>query len=142
MKFKDLLIYGLVALSVIIVIKGAEYSLSMKAGNPGLYLAIGAALFIILGIFIARQLYFDKRSAGTTEIKRATAEELGLSKRESDVLELVIAGMSNQEIADKLFISVPTVKTHLSNIYSKLDVSRRTQAVQKAIELGIFQTHT
>ena len=142
MKFKDLFIYGLIALSVIIVIKGVEYSLSMRVGNPGLFLAVGAGLFIILGIFIARQLYFDGRSSGRTEIRRTTAEELGLSKRESDVLELVIAGMSNQEIADKLFISVPTVKTHLSNIYSKLDVSRRTQAVQKAIELGIFQTHT
>jgi ATP/maltotriose-dependent transcriptional regulator MalT len=54
------------------------------------------------------------------------------------VLKLIEAGMSNQEIASRLFISITTVKKHISNIYAKLDVKTRTQAVSRAKELGFF----
>ncbi|NJO00897.1 MAG: DNA-binding response regulator, partial [Bacteroidia bacterium] len=63
---------------------------------------------------------------------------LGLSNREYEILGLIAQGYSNQEIADQLFISLPTVKTHSSNLFSKLDVKRRTQAVQRAKELNIL----
>ncbi|HNC12260.1 MAG TPA: LuxR C-terminal-related transcriptional regulator, partial [Cyclobacteriaceae bacterium] len=55
-----------------------------------------------------------------------------------EVLELMAKGFSNQEIADKLFVSLNTVKTHSSNLFLKLEVSRRTQAVQKAKELQLL----
>jgi LuxR family maltose regulon positive regulatory protein len=61
-----------------------------------------------------------------------------LSAREIEVLKLIEAGLSNQEIASKLFISVTTVKRHISNIYAKLDVKTRTQAVSSGKELGFF----
>jgi LuxR family maltose regulon positive regulatory protein len=61
-----------------------------------------------------------------------------LSERELEVLYLMAAGMRNKEIAAKLFISLNTVKTHLKNINSKLDVTNRTQAVARAKELGFM----
>jgi ATP/maltotriose-dependent transcriptional regulator MalT len=67
----------------------------------------------------------------------AEAERLGLSKRELDVLELMSQGLSNQEIADKLFVSLNTVKTHASNIFMKLDVKRRTAAIEMARKLKL-----
>ncbi|HWY39055.1 MAG TPA: LuxR C-terminal-related transcriptional regulator, partial [Bacteroidia bacterium] len=65
-------------------------------------------------------------------------EKLGISKRELDVLSLMAMGLSNEEIAGKLFVSLNTVKTHSSNIFSKLDVKRRTQATEKAKRLNII----
>lgn len=65
-------------------------------------------------------------------------KQLSISKREYEVLELIATGMSNQEIADKLFVSLNTVKTHSSRLFEKLDVSRRTQAVDKAKSLGLI----
>ncbi|MBL7864664.1 MAG: response regulator transcription factor, partial [Cyclobacteriaceae bacterium] len=67
------------------------------------------------------------------ELERRT-----ISKREHEVLELIARGHSNQEIADKLFVSVNTIKTHLSNLFLKLEVSRRTQAIQKAKDLRLI----
>jgi LuxR family maltose regulon positive regulatory protein len=63
-----------------------------------------------------------------------------LSKRELELLRLLAAGLSNQDIAERLFLSPHTVKTHVRNIYSKLDVSSRTQAVARARVLGILLT--
>jgi LuxR family maltose regulon positive regulatory protein len=60
-----------------------------------------------------------------------------LSERELEVLALVAQGLSNREIAERLFITVGTVKTHAHNIYGKLGVNRRTEAVARAQELGL-----
>ncbi|AFS69724.1 MULTISPECIES: response regulator transcription factor [Exiguobacterium] len=62
-----------------------------------------------------------------------------LTEREQEVLQLMARGMANQEIADELFISLKTVKTHVSNILSKLDVVDRTQAVVYAFKHGIVK---
>lgn len=89
-------------------------------------------LFLGLGIWFGIR-FFNQKEA----LKGYKAEDLGLSKREIEVLELLAQGLSNQEIADKLFVSLNTAKTHISSIYSKLGVSRRTQAVEKARKLSI-----
>ena len=65
-------------------------------------------------------------------------ESLGVSDREYDVLKLLAEGHSNQEIADLLFVSANTVKTRLAHLYEKLEVSRRTQAIQKAKALSLI----
>jgi LuxR family maltose regulon positive regulatory protein len=61
-----------------------------------------------------------------------------LTNRELDVLELLAQRLSNQEIAEKLFISTTTIKTHLQNIYGKLNVSKRREAAEKAKKIGIL----
>ena len=72
------------------------------------------------------------------EKNKAEAKRLGLSQRELEVLELMSAGLSNQEIADKLFVSLNTIKTHSAKIFEKMDVKRRTQAVEMAKRLHII----
>ncbi len=95
-----------------------------------------AVVFTGIGLWIGF-LNFNKAKTVTTS-NEAVGKTFGLSKRELEVLELIADGHSNQEIADKLFVSLNTVKTHLSNIFSKLNVQRRTQAVQKARDYQII----
>jgi len=65
-------------------------------------------------------------------------EDLGITPRELDILELIAEGLSNREIAEKLFVSENTVKTHSSRVFSKLGARRRTQAVQLGKEFGLL----
>ena len=77
--------------------------------------------------------------SGPLEINAALIKELGLSEREMDVLKAMAEGKSNSGIAEKLFVSESTIKTHVSNIFVKLDVKRRTQAINQAREMRIIQ---
>ena len=120
-------IYGLVMGVVLILLEIIQYRTRIRDLEIELYGILVGGIFLALGTWIGVQLYHRK----TTKEKLNTAT-LNLSKREKEVLELLAEGYSNQEIADKLFVSLNTTKTHISNIYSKLGVSRRTQAVQKA----------
>ena len=61
-----------------------------------------------------------------------------LSERELEVLALIAAGMSNQDIAAKLFLSTSTIKTHINRLYRKLDARSRTQAIARARELNLI----
>ncbi len=98
-----------------------------------LFGGIIAVVFLGLGIWIGIIIYQKKSLSGQFANKK-----LGLSKREIEVLELLAEGYSNQEIGDKLFVSLNTIKTHISSIYQKLNVQRRTQAIQRAQELKII----
>jgi DNA-binding CsgD family transcriptional regulator len=85
--------------------------------------------FTALGIWIGHRL--TRRSpVDSFEVNTKALTYLGISERETAVLSLLTTGRSNQEIADQLFVSPNTVKTHLNNLYRKLDVTRRGQAVQ------------
>jgi len=77
-----------------------------------------------------------RETAGAFD-REAFIRETGISDRELEVLQLILQGASNQEIADRLFLSLSTVKTHVSNLFLKLGVSRRTQAAQKARAWGL-----
>ena len=109
-----------------------------------------AIVFTVLGIWLALKLVKPKvetriiekeiyiESTPPTAINQKEISNLGISKRELDVLQLMATGLSNEEIAEQLFISLNTVKTHSSNIFLKLEVKRRTQAVEKAKRLNII----
>ncbi len=109
-----------------------------------------AIVFTVLGIWLALKLVKPKietrivekeiyiESTPPTTINQTEISNLGISKRELDVLQLMATGLSNEEIAEQLFISLNTVKTHSSNIFLKLEVKRRTQAVEKAKRLNII----
>lgn len=106
------------------------------------YIAIVALLFTGLGMWLALKL-----SRPTSPVVAATdrfvanetaIEKFNLSKRELEVLQGMAKGLSNQEIADQLFVSVSTVKSHCNNLFDKLDVRRRTQAIQVARRMGIL----
>jgi ATP/maltotriose-dependent transcriptional regulator MalT len=99
-----------------------------------------AVLFTGLGVWAGLRLTRRKAVTANLDFKLNEAElqRLGISKREYEVLELIAQGLSNQEIAERLFVSLNTVKTHSSNLFLKLDVRRRTEAVRRAKELSLL----
>ncbi len=115
-------------------------------GNSSLEFSIAAVavIFLFVGIYINKQREAkNNTSTSNTNTEKQTVdytqiETLGLSKREYEVLCKLAQGHTNKEIASLLFISESTIKTHVSNLYVKLDVKRRTQAIQKAKELQIL----
>ncbi len=112
------------------------------------YIGTVAALFLLFGLWVGSRLLKRKAEkeviVQTLTVPEAVAANPdlaagnGITVRELEVLQLIAQGHSNQEIADKLFVSLNTVKTHSSNLFLKLDVKRRTQAVQKAKELKLI----
>ena len=80
-----------------------------------------------------------RRRAEKFEINTQAQQSLGLSDRELEVLSLIAAGQSNKEIARRLEVSPNTVKTHIANLFGKLGVQRRTEAILRARELGVIR---
>ncbi len=144
---RTIILYGLGLALLMIALKSIEYRYMLRDLSTEFYVTLVALLFTSVGIWVGLKLRGEKASliekVPTDEIesKKLKAEQLaetGISQREYEVLQLMAEGHTNQEIADQLFISLNTVKTHSSNLFAKLDVKRRTQAVQKAKELALL----
>lgn len=136
---KTVILYGLSLAALIFLLKLLQYRFLVRDLSLEFYMGLLAVLFTSVGIWAGLKLTSKKTitiPAPTNFILNTTQlERLGISKREHEVLELMARGLTNQEIADKLFVSVNTIKTHTANLFSKLDVRRRTQAIQKGKEL-------
>lgn len=136
------MLYGLALAALVFVLKVVEYRYWIRDLRMEVYVGVVAVLFTALGVWVGTRLLEGKRQAAPAAPPPGPNQEAvrawGISGRELEVLRLMAQGHSNQEIADKLFISLPTVKSHSSSLYGKLDVSRRTQAVHKAKEAGIL----
>jgi ATP/maltotriose-dependent transcriptional regulator MalT len=125
-----------------------EWQLIIINNSFELYAGGIAIVCTLLGIWVAMKVSKPKtilvekevlvKAAPEFQLNEKAVSELGLSKRELEILELTAKGLSNQEIADRLFLSLNTIKTHLSNMFIKLDVQRRTQALEKARRLGLI----
>ncbi len=137
---KTILIYGLSLAAMVALLKFVEYRLFVRDLSMEFYVGVVAVLFTSLGVWVGLRLTQKKVIIRSPDFKfdQSILDRLGISKRELEVLELIASGLSNQEIADKLFVSVNTIKTHSSNLFQKLDVSRRIQAIQRAKELRIL----
>lgn len=129
-------IYGGVLAILALILKTVEYRYSVRDLSTEALTFTIAVLFAGLGLWAGWQL--SKKRPKPAIAPTAQIHKLGISKREFEILQLVAQGSTNQEIADQLFISLNTVKTHLSNLYQKLDVRRRTQAVEKGKQLGLL----
>ncbi len=138
---------------LILGLRLSEYRLVIHSHATELYAGVVAVLFMTLGVLAGRKLTRPKQIILQPEAAPAPspaipprleqeplidATKAGLSKREHEILLLMAEGLSNQEIAERVFVSVTTVKTHVSNILFKLDAPRRTQAVVKARALNII----
>lgn len=137
---KTVLLYG-VAMAVLIgLLKVVEYRFLVRDIPLEFYIGVVAVMFTALGIWAGLKLTRPRlvEISGPFEQNHANLERLGLSRREFEVLELIAAGLSNQDIADRLFVSPSTVKTHVSNVLAKLDANRRTEAVARAKEMRII----
>ncbi len=145
---KHIILYGAALALLVFLLKWLEWRYLVMDRAIELYGGAIAILFTGLGIWLAVKLARPKWRTVVVEkevyVKAATginekeAARLGLSIREREVLQLMAEGLSNQEIAGRLFVSLNTVKTHSANIFEKLDVRRRTQAVEKAKRLNII----
>jgi DNA-binding NarL/FixJ family response regulator len=138
---KTILLYGISMAAMIALLKFLEYKYFLRDLSLEFYMGILAVMFAGLGVWIGVKL--TRRRAILIQVSNfqfdpARLQQLDISKREYEVLELMAKGLSNQEIADKLFVSLNTVKTHTTNLFVKLDAKRRTQAVQRAKELMLI----
>jgi DNA-binding CsgD family transcriptional regulator len=133
-----ILIYSLVIAAAALLLTWFEYHFVVRTFPPQVYIIVVAIAFTVLGAWVGYRLTARRPPAAGFERNVRAIAALGLSEREVEVLALLAEGCSNKEIAERLFVSPHTVKTHVSNLYGKLEVSRRTQAVQKARELAIL----
>jgi DNA-binding CsgD family transcriptional regulator len=136
-------LYGLGLAALIFVLKFIEYHFLVRDLSLEFYLGLIAVFFTIIGIWAGKKISGKKtviveRLPVPFQQNEVEVQKLGISKREHEVLELMAKGLSNQEIADRLFVSLNTIKTHSSNLFLKLEVKRRTQAIQKAKDLKLI----
>ena len=137
---KEMLYYGLIIALVILLVKGADYNLFSKHISTEVYTSVLIVLFTGLGLWFGLRFTSPKVVVETQVVEDLNPILLkthGISNREYEILHLVTLGHTNQQIADQLFLSLSTVKSHLQNTYQKLDVKNRTQAIQKAKQLSI-----
>jgi DNA-binding NarL/FixJ family response regulator len=134
---RTIFIYATLVISLLCLLKLGQYAYISGDISIEIGIAIIAMVFFSMGLYINRKSYRKKPlPPEKTSFKKIS--ELGLSKREYEVLQEISLGLSNREIAEKLFVSESTVKTHVSNILVKLDAKRRTQAIQRAKEFEIL----
>lgn len=134
---RPILIYSVAIAAAALLLQWLEYQYTVRRFSTEIYIGLIALFFTGLGVWVGSRLV-PSRGAPEFERNLQALSSLGISERELEVLELLAEGCSNQEIADRLFVSLNTVKTHLSHLYDKLDVRRRTQAVQAARALELI----
>ena len=154
---KTVLIYGVLGGVLIAVLELIQYRFLVVEHAVEIYGALIALVFSALGIWLGLRLTRPKEivivkevpGPAPAEAPAAPASEpfvpdparlarFGITRREHEILQLIALGLSNREIAERLFVSENTVKTHASRLLDKLDARRRTQAVQLAKEAGLI----
>lgn len=145
---KTILLYGLLGGALIAGLKLIEYRFLVVEHSLEIYGGLVALVFSIVGIWLGLKLTRTKEvrvevpvpvaSVEPFIVDQARLEALGITPREHEILGLIAAGLSNREIAERLFVSENTVKTHSSRLFEKLQARRRTQAVQLAKEAGLI----
>ena len=163
---RHILTYGLIGGVLIVVLALSEYRFMVIEHSVEIYGGLVAVTFAVLGIWLGLKLTKTPQERvvvkempvevqvlvpvpGPTAVSASVhsvpfvrderrREELTITPREIEILELIALGLSNREIAEKLFVSENTVKTHSSRVFDKLGAKRRTQAVQFGKEFGLL----
>ncbi|MCD6017480.1 MAG: DNA-binding response regulator [Bacteroidetes bacterium] len=150
LRNKLVIVYGLSMAILLFLLKWLELRFMIINHSMEIYIGAIAVIFMGIGIWVALKLARPKKETVVIEkevfvtqsaefvFDEKELNRLAISKRELEVLQLMSKGLSNQEIAEALFVSLNTIKTHSSNLFIKLDVKRRTQAVEKAKQLKII----
>jgi two-component system, NarL family, response regulator LiaR len=153
---KTVLLYGILGGVLIAALKLIEYRYLVLEHSVEIYGGLVALLFSAIGIWLGLKLTRTRETIVTREVhvpvpvevpvpvsgpfqrNEARVEQLGITARELEILEAIAAGWSTREIAERLFVSENTVKTHTARLFDKLSARRRTQAVQRAKEEGLI----
>ena len=130
--------FGILVACILILFQLAKFSYFTGQSRIEIWIAVISLIFFIVGVFISRKYFPSKPATPKGIINEKKLKQVGLSKREYEILQLIDQGLSNQEIADRLFLSESTVKKHISNLFLKLDVQRRTEAIKRAKDLEIL----
>ena len=149
LKNKATIFYGISLAFLLFLLKWLELRFIIIDHSFEIYIGSIAVIFTALGIWLALKISKPKIETLVIEkeiyikndekfvLNHALINELEISKRELEILGLLAQGYSNQEIAEKIFVSLSTVKTHNQNLFTKLNVKRRIQAVEKAKKLHL-----
>lgn len=142
------LIYGVTGGLLVVLLRMIEFRFLVIEHSIEIYGGLIALLFVSLGIWLGLKLTRKKEVLVVKEVlvpatqpfvlNETQQKDLGITKRELEILVLMATGLSNREIAEKLFVSENTVKTHSSRLFDKLGAKRRTQAVQLGKELSLI----
>jgi DNA-binding CsgD family transcriptional regulator len=147
---RHVLILGIVGGILIAVLRYTEYQFLIIQNSFEIYAAIIAIIFVAFGIWlgikltkprekiILREVLVPTEPAATFILNQPQLDALNITPRELEILTLIAQGLSNREIATRLFVSENTVKTHCSRAFDKLGARRRTQAVQLGKQLGLL----
>lgn len=132
-------IFGGLSIAILILFQLSKLSLLAAQGNSDLFIIAAGVLFIAVGFILSRFLYSNNKTwQQPGAIDRDQLKKTNLSKQEYKILTLMAEGLSNMEIAEGLFISENTVKSHVSKILIKLNAKRRTQAVRIGRDMNII----
>lgn len=134
---RTILLWALVLALGAFALQSLEYRFVARAFSWQIYVGLIGAAFAAGGVWVGWKLAARARPERFQRNDAALAA-LGLTGQEVKVLERLAAGRSNKEIARDLGLSPNTVKTHVANLYAKLEVSRRTQAIGKARDLALI----
>lgn len=151
-KYRSVILYGICLALLLFLLRWLQLRFIILNHAFEAYIGAIALIFTSLGIWVALKLARPKVKTVVIEkevfvphtpseqfiLNEAALQQVNLSKRELEVLQLMAEGLSNQEIAARLFVSLNTVKTHSLKIFEKMEVKRRTQAVDQARKLGIL----
>lgn len=141
------IVYGLALAVLLVLLKKLEWHFLVINHAFEIYATLIALLFLGLGIWLTLKLVKTKTIVVQQQVvinndvfeqNQINLQTTRISKRELEVLQLIAKGLTNQQIADALFVSLNTVKTHTSKLFEKLGVSRRTQAIEKATQLALI----
>lgn len=147
--YKLILLFGFLLAFLAALLQVFEYKYFIGRLDTSVYTSVVATIFTIVGVWVGMNILKAKNEKPETVVvtvastpSDAISEEnlkaLNLNDREYEILQLIAQGRSNKEIAGELFLAIPTIKTHISNLYSKMEVRSRTQAVHKAREIRIL----
>lgn len=137
--WRTILIFGAILAAAAFALQWLEYQVLARTHPGELYIVLLAAGFMALGVWAGARLVARRPAGEGFVVNAAVKQTLGISEREFEVLELLAAGRSNKEIASELNVSPNTVKTHVAKLYGKLEVTRRTEAIVRARELGMLR---
>ncbi len=155
---KDVLLYGLLGGLLIAGLRAVEYRFLVLEHSLQVYGLLIAVLFAGVGVWLGKSFTQSRNTAidpttgaaplvarhaaggelPTVGADPARRADFGITKRELEILELMAAGLSNREIAERIYVSENTVKTHSSRLFEKLNARRRTQAVQIGKSYGLI----
>ena len=148
---KHIMLYGLALATLIFGLKWLQWNFLVVDNAIDLYIGLIAVIFTMLGMWVASQLIKSKTQTVFEEkqviihqsesfiLNQTELKRLSLTNREHQVLKLIVQGFSNAEIADQLFLSLSTIKTHVSSLYVKMNVKNRFQAMTKAKRMKIVE---